>query len=73
MRLIAHGRAPCKGSKRLHQGNGLNCVEGHSDGRIPSRHRPPPVLDPIEDATQYSRAPMMNRNAPEYWVTRFRG
>jgi hypothetical protein len=40
-----------------------------------SCHRPAPVLDLIGDdrATQYSRAPMMNTNALEYWVTRFRG
>ena len=40
-----------------------------------SRHRPAPVLDPIGDdrAIQYSRVLMMNRNALEYWITRFRG
>jgi hypothetical protein len=27
----------------------------------------------LDRATQYSRAPMMNTNALEYWVTRFRG
>jgi len=35
----------------------------------------PCALDLIGDdrATQYSRALMMNMNALEYWITRFRG
>ena len=49
---------------------------GAPDGRNKRRcHRPSPVADLIGDdrATQYSRAVMMNTNALEYWVTRFRG
>jgi hypothetical protein len=39
------------------------------------RHRPAPVLDLIGDdrATQYSRALIVNTDALEYWITRFRG
>ena len=31
------------------------------------------VIARLDRATQYSRALMMNKNALEYWVTRFRG
>jgi hypothetical protein len=33
----------------------------------------PVVIARLDRATQYSRAPMMNANALEYWITRFRG
>jgi hypothetical protein len=31
------------------------------------------VIARLDRATQYSRALMMNTNALEYWITRFRG
>jgi hypothetical protein len=31
------------------------------------------VIARLDRAIQYPRAPMFNRNALEYWITRFRG
>jgi hypothetical protein len=33
----------------------------------------PTVIAGLDRATQYSRTLMMNTNALEYWITRFRG
>jgi hypothetical protein len=33
----------------------------------------PTVIARLDRATQYSRELMMNKNALEYWITRFRG
>ena len=81
---IAHetaGAARTRSSLRPLEFWGANDLQASDEtmsrerGVTSRRHRPAPVLDPIEDdrATQYSRALMMNTDALEYWVTRFRG